>query len=138
MRKLIFAAMAAVTIIGSSVSAVGAAPYVPCEVGAFRQHDMAGSYAAQDMRLTIYACGGSYMVWRNAFGSHESGYVGIERLPGGGIIAKGWMGDPVSGVYLDSTQYIVYKPAEPGYIEVFTYDYISASFIGVYRLRKVA
>lgn len=137
MRKLILAAMAALTITVTTASGTMAAPYTPCQVGAFRQADMAGTYINSDMRLEIYTCGGSYLTWRNMYGVREAAYAGTGRLPTGGIIAKGLIGDPVTGGFMDNTMHIVYKPAEPGYIEVFTYDAITETFMGVYRLRKI-
>jgi hypothetical protein len=117
---------------------VEAAPLQPaCKVEAFRQHDMTGTYVSQYMQLDVFPCGGSSIVWTNAYGQHGSVYYSAERLPGGGIIAIGVIPDPVSGGYLDSCLTIIVKPAEVGYVEVATFT-ANDDIQAIYRLRKVS
>lgn len=108
-----------------------------CQANAFRQHDMAGRYASDAIMLEIYPCGGSTIAWSNAYGTHAASYYGAIRLPGGGIGARGIRPDTITGGWPDDAEVIGFKPAEPGYIQVFTVDRFG-NVVGVYRLRKLS
>jgi hypothetical protein len=109
-----------------------------CYGNAFRQDDMAGVYVSQEatMRVEIYRCGGSMVVWDNLYGRHAAAYAGRTRLPGGGIGAFGMSPDPLVG-YLDGALTIGYKPAEPGFIQVVTVNPYGG-IVGIYQLQKIA
>lgn len=115
----------------------GAAAQALCQPGAFQQGDMAGVYESWEsqMRLTVYPCGGTHLLWSNWTGTHEAGYVGSERLPGGGVVARVAIPDPMVRS-LDNRNALAYKPAEPGYIQVITVGPFGEE-ISIYRLRKM-
>jgi hypothetical protein len=127
-------ALAAATIM--SPSSANAAPAdQACAATAFRQHDMAGAFISAEyrMRLEIYPCGGSYLQWDNAYGTHFATYGSTIRLAGGGVGAL-----PLDNSYerLDGVNAIGFKPAEPGFLQVITVNPYG-EVVGVYRLRKV-
>jgi len=102
-----------------------------CASGIAVQGDMAGYYASSTMRVSIYPCGGTYVEWDNAYGTHGASYAIRQHLPDG-IIAVGLSGDG----WLDNSSAIGFKAAEPGFIQVMTvsdYDGMLRS----YRLRKM-
>jgi hypothetical protein len=107
-----------------------------CRADAFWQADMAGVYVdpASPMRVELYPCGGAYVQWDNAYGTHSAAYGSTQRLPGGGVMAVAL---PVTGVPLDDSRQIGFKPAEPGYIQVITLGVYDDTY-RVYRLRKIA
>lgn len=130
---IIGAVIAAAVALAGTTTTADAQGY--CKAGAFIQRDMAGVYASSyhQMRVEIYSCGGSYVRWDNQYGTHEAVYYSAGRLTGGGIAA---MRADVGFEALDATSRIGYKPAEPGFIQVFTVtDYGEAR--GVYRLQKI-
>lgn len=96
----------------------------------FPQADMAGRYVGAPALMTadLTSCGAVTIVWQNAYGWHKAYYASVERVPGGGIGAAGFVPDPQVG-WLDNSYSILVKPAEPGYVQVFTAR-------GYYRLRK--
>jgi len=110
---------------------------VPGSYG-FPQADMAGVYVSPQhmMRVEVYPCGGSIIVWDNQFGRHTSVYASVGRLPGGGIAMRGTMPDPMSGGYLDNAYTTGVKPAEAGFIQVITISPYGDA-IRVYRLQKL-
>lgn len=135
----VLAALAALTItlapIGPSV-ALAAPAEQACASGAVAQRDMAGTYvsAEHQMRVEIYACGGAYVQWDNAWGTHYAAYGTVSRVPAEGVIARRL---PDTAESLDATDVIGFKAAEKGYIQVFTAN-AYGEIVGVYRLRKVA
>jgi hypothetical protein len=98
---------------------------------AFPQTDMAGLYLGSPalMSVELTDCGGMTVVWSNPYGYHRAMYASTERVPGGGISAVGFVADPRVG-WLDNTYEILVKPAELGYVQLFTSR-------GYYRLQKV-
>ena len=109
-----------------------------CPAGAFLQHDMAGVYEMTTMRLTVDGCGASQLDWLNYYGEHQALYYSDSRLAGGGVIAWGIQPDPILNAYLDSSQVLGIKPAEPGWIQVATFTPGGQEIQQIYRLRKVA
>lgn len=109
-----------------------------CTAEAFRQFDMVGAYVSPEsqMRVEIYPCGGSVVMWDNAYGRHTAVYASYDRLVGNGVMASGIQVDPISGGYLDSSYSIAFKPAEPGYIIVGTFKPYDES-VRTYRLKKI-
>jgi hypothetical protein len=99
---------------------------------AFPQADMAGRYAGAPvlMAVDVTDCGGITVAWSNPYGWHRAHYATTERVPGGGLSAVGFVADPQVG-WLDNTYEILVKPAEPGYVQLFTAR-------GHYRLQKVS
>lgn len=115
----------------------GAAAQPLCQPGAFHQEDMAGVYESWEsqMRLTVYPCGGTHLLWSNWTGTHEAGYVGSEHLPGGGVVARVAIPDPLVRS-LDNRNVMAYKPAEAGMIQIITVGPFGEDG-KVYRLAKV-
>lgn len=109
----------------------------PCRPGAFEQHDMAGVYESMQsqMRLTVFGCGGAHLLWSNHYGTHEATYYGVERLEGGGVIARVWVPDPYVRS-LDGRNVLSFKPAEAGYIQVMTLGPFGDD-VRSYRLAKL-
>lgn len=129
MRKLIALLLTATLLLVPTAATANAAPAEQgCKAGVTTQYDLAGYYMAADasMQVGIYPCGGSYVEWYNAYGKHTAAYVTILHLPDG-VIATGMQS---STGYLDNSNAIGYKAAEPGYIQVIT-------DVGVYKLRKM-
>jgi hypothetical protein len=98
----------------------------------FPQADMAGRYVGAPalMAVDLTACGGVTVVWSNPYGWHRAFYATTERVPGGGVTALGFVADPQVG-WLDNSYAIIVKPAEPGYVQLFTAR-------GHYRLQKAS
>lgn len=128
-------ALCAVLLLVTALPCTAAAQ--TCHPGLIAQGDLAGTYVSQEslMRLTIYPCGGSHLLWSNTYGTHEAVYVTSERLPDGGLVSALYQPDPVVGS-LDGRNTIGVKPAEPGYLQLVTIG----PFLDnprVYRLRKM-
>jgi hypothetical protein len=98
---------------------------------AFPQADMAGQYVGSPalMAVEMTDCGGLIVTWSNPYGWHRAYYASMKRVPGGGISAVGFVADPNVG-WLDNSYELLVKPAEPGYVQVFT------ARGGYYRLAK--
>jgi len=107
-----------------------------CAANAYRQHDMAGIYVSPEsqMRVQVYACGGIYVQWDNAYGTHTAAYGSVGRLHDGTIAADSL---PNMGAPLDGSRRIGVKPAEVGYIQAVTFGTYDDS-IRIYRLKKIA
>jgi hypothetical protein len=137
MRRLIVTLVLVVTTMTSATLTAEAAPSQQgCQLGAFRQPDMAGVFVsvASQMRAEIYPCGGIYVEWTNAYGVHGAAYKSVDRLPGGGVVAVP-MTD--SMMRLDSVQTVAFKPGIPGTIEIWTVN-AYAQVVGVYTLQKIS
>jgi hypothetical protein len=136
MRYLIAFALVIIAVVASAPTA-SAEQGCPAASLTFQQADMAGVYinAESPMRVEIFPCGGSTVLWDNAFGRHQAVYTSVDRLTGGGIIAHGFRPDPSVG-YLDDCYTLAFKPGVPGTIEVYTVSPYG-QFIGMYILRKV-
>lgn len=106
-----------------------------CQATAFRQHDLAGTYESSAMRVIVFPCGGITIHWLNQFGEHGAAYGSYLRVPSGGVIAQGIYPDPVVG-YLDGAFILGVKPAEVGWVQIYTAT--NAGIVGEYRLRKIA
>jgi hypothetical protein len=96
--------------------------------------DMAGVYVSPEsqMRVTVLPCSYVHVRWQNAYGEHEAYYAATQRVDTGGIIGRIVSGD----VGLDARQTIGVKPAEPGYVQVFTISPYGTD-LQIYRLSKV-
>lgn len=136
MRYLIAFALT-LAAIATSAPIAGAEQNCPQADATFLQADMAGVYInmAGPMRVEIFPCGGSTILWDNAYGRHLAVYTSVERLSGGGVIARGWRPDAAVG-YLDNCYTVAFKPGTPGTIEVYTVSPYG-QFVGMYRLDKV-
>lgn len=107
-------------VVGAAELAAPARPVSEiCQPGQFQQHDMAGTYESRYMLLIMYPCGGSALSWMNDYGEHTAVYYSEDRLPGGGVVAYGYMPDPDIHAYLDSVDVLMIKPAEPGWVHVY-------------------
>jgi len=95
------------------------------------QHDLAGFYASSTMQLSIYPCGGSFLQWDNAYGTHGATYVTQQHLSDG-VVAIGYV--YTTNGYLDGSPAIAYKAADPGYLQVITHGPLGAR---IYRLKKM-
>ena len=125
----------ALTLTASLAPAAHAAPLCSGN-GAFWQGDTSGVYVSPEhaMRVEIFPCGGTYVQWDNAYGTHATAHTSTNRLTGGGVAASGMAN---AAPYLDGLYRIGFKPAKKGYIQVFTLGAYDESF-RVYRLRKIA
>jgi hypothetical protein len=135
MRRLLAALIAAGVMLVTPFLEAPVAHAQACATQAFRQYDMAGVYtsASQMMRVEVYPCGGTFVMWDNSYGTHYAGYYSVQRLPGGGIGMRVY---PDSPEKLDSAQTLGIKPAEPGYIQVITVSPYG-DILGIYRLQKI-
>lgn len=108
-----------------------------CRPDAFRLDDMVGVYVNPEspMRVEIYPCGGVYVQWDNAYGTHRASYYGTRHAEGGGFAAAGVRAEPL-GVFLDDSSRMGIKPAEVGYVELITLGVYDETF-RVYRLKKI-
>lgn len=135
-RSIIALALAAISLT-AIIPAASAAPLQPrgCAADAFRQFDMAGVFVSPEsqMRVEIYPCGGIWVEWTNAYGTHAAAYYSTSRLPGGGVAAVPMTDSPTR---LDSVGTVGFKPGIPGTIEVWTVNQY-AQVVGVYTLRKL-
>lgn len=113
-----------------------------CQPTAFQQLDMAGEYEGPYMRVVVYPCGGISVAWNNAYGTHAAAYGGVGRLVGSGIMARGVVADPMTGLFLDDSVYLGIKAAERGWVEMGTYgpspDPYNMPVRAMYRLKKIA
>lgn len=109
----------------------------PCAADETDTRDLAGSYVspANRMRITVYLCGGTSVLWENEYGMHEAGYLANERTEAGGFIARVVIFDPLARS-LDGRNTIWVKPAEVGYIQAITVSPFGTD-LRVYRLKKV-
>lgn len=109
----------------------------PCAPGLLNTEDMVGVYLepASPMRVQLYPCGGATVLWDNPYGRHLAMYTATDRLPGGGIVARGYRPDPNVG-YLDGAYTIAFKPGEPGHLEVITANPYG-ELVGMYRLKQL-
>jgi hypothetical protein len=105
-----------------------------CPYDGFEQSDMAGSYESSYFLVAVYPCGGAMVYWKNDYGLHNATYYSAERLPGNGVIFVITRDQPYG---LDGRQSLWVKPAEPGYVQMFTVN-PDGSDLRVYRLRKTA
>lgn len=131
------AVLAVLLLFSSQLGSAEAAPATqPCNLNVHHQYDMAGVYVSSyhQMRLEAYPCGGTFLQWGNQYGTHYASYVTTGRLPGGGMSAVTLDVTPVG---LDGVKVIIYKPAEPGWIEVLSVSPY-AEMVGLYRLRKIS
>jgi hypothetical protein len=137
LRALALAGAVTAAALLSPVHAVAAAPAAPvaCQSGAFYQFDLAGVYLSPEhrMRLEMYPCGGSYLQWDNAYGTHYAAYASTIRLTGGGVGAVPMAESPSR---LDGVGTVGFKPGTPGNLEVITVN-AYGEVVGIYRLRKV-
>lgn len=88
-----------------------------CNPGVITQTDMAGRWAGDDapFALDIYPCGGAALAWTQPNGVvAAAAYVAAERIAGGGYRANVMPG--MIGPW--NTHTVLYKPAEPGAIQV--------------------
>jgi hypothetical protein len=135
--RYLLALVLTLAAIATSAPSAGAEQTCPAAPLTFQQADMAGVYInmAGPMRVEIFPCGGSTILWDNAYGRHLAVYTSVERLTGGGVIARGFTPDPAVG-YLDNCYTVAFKPGTPGTIEVYTVSPYG-QFVGMYRLDKV-
>ena len=137
-RSNILALAFAVALSGLSIGATHAAPLAepPCYRNSSATHDMAGRYFAPDIPAAIEVnnCGGVQIVWDNDSGRHSAFYGAVDRLPGGGFIARADEAD--DGIFPNNAEIIGIKPAERGAIQMITTN-SNGDINGVYRLTKV-
>jgi hypothetical protein len=136
MLKIAAGAFVVAVLLALAPGAAYAQP-APCAPGLLNTEDMAGVYIGMDgpMRVQIYPCGGTTLLWDNTYGRHLALYTVADRLPGGGVIASGSKPDAAVG-YLDNAYTLGIKPAEPGFVQVITVDPYG-QFVGFYRLKRV-
>jgi hypothetical protein len=108
-----------------------------CGAGMFEQVDMAGTYLSDEIRLRVrvYPCGGTTVLWDDGSGLRQASYLGQERVPGGGYMARLTVPDPVARS-LDGRNVILVKPAEAGLVQLVTASQFGDD-IRVYRLYKL-
>lgn len=137
-RSNILALAFAVVLSGLSVGAAHAAPVAapPCYRNSSATHDMAGRYYAPEIPALIEVnnCGGAEITWDNDSGRHNAYYGAVDRLPGGGFIAKA--DEALDGIFPNNAEIIAIKPAERGAIQMITTN-SNGDINGVYHLTKV-
>jgi hypothetical protein len=137
-RSNLLALAFAVVLSGLSFGSAHAAPVAspPCYRNSSATHDMAGRYFAPDIpaAIEVNACGGVQIVWDNESGRHTAFYGAVDRLPGGGFIARADEAD--DGIFPNGADIIGIKPAERGTIQMITTN-DRGDITGVYRLSKV-
>ena len=128
----------AVTVSVTGAGSVHAAPVeVPrCYNTGIPTHDMAGAYTAPALSaaIVVNACSGVEIAWDNESGRDIALYGAVDRLPGGGFIAKADVAD--GGIFPNGANVIGIKPAERGTIQLITTDG-NGDITGVYQLIKV-
>ena len=129
-----FAVTMSVVSAGSALAAPADKPY--CYNNSAPTYDMAGEYYAPDIpaAIAVNDCGGVQIVWDNDAGRHNAYYGAVDRLPGGGFIAKADEAD--GGVFPNGANVIGIKPAERGKIQMITTD-SNGHITGVFPLTKV-
>jgi hypothetical protein len=121
----------ALLLLVATVTTTHAAPASQqCVPNAVTQRDLAGFYESSTMRLSIYPCGGSYLEWTNDYGTHAAAYVTVQHLSDGVVAEREY----VTPFYLDTSEYIAYKAAEPGYVQIITNG---PGGLRTYKLRKM-
>jgi hypothetical protein len=137
MRRWMIAASILVLLSAApTAQAAPAAPGAPlCSSNAVTQFDMAGIYRGDAIHLEMYPCGGSYLIWRNAYGTHTATYYALMPLDGGGMLVQGVEPDPTIRAYMDGSYGMVIKPAERGFIQIVTVNRFEQ--VSVYLLRKM-
>jgi hypothetical protein len=131
---LVFAVAMSLVGAASTLAAPADAPY--CYKNTAPTYDMAGEYYAPDIPagIAVNDCGGVQIVWDNDSGRHNAYYGAIDRLPGGGFIAKA--DEASGGIFPNGANLIGIKPAERGTIQMFTTD-SNRQITGVFHLTKV-
>ena len=131
---LAFAAVLSVTSINAAHAAPVAAP--PCYNTNTATHDMAGAYFAPELpaAIEVNACGGVEITWDNSTGRHVARYGAVDRLRGGGFIARADVA--TDGIFPNGANVIGIKPAERGTIQMITTN-SNGDVTGVYKLTKV-
>ena len=129
-----FAVVVAVTGVAPAHAAPAEAPR--CYNTGVPTHDMAGAYVAPDLdaAIVVNACGGVEIAWDNSSGRHNALYGAVDRLPGGGFIAKADAAQ--GGIFPNGANVIGIKPAERGTIQLITTNG-NGDITGVYQLVKV-
>lgn len=77
---------------------------------------------------------GVEIAWDNESGRHIALYGAVDRLPGGGFVAKADVAD--GGIFPNGANVIGIKPAERGTIQLLTTNG-DGDITGVYQLIKV-
>ncbi|MFN8632797.1 MAG: hypothetical protein U0893_03005 [Chloroflexota bacterium] len=131
---LAFAATLTLSGVGAAYAAPADAPY--CYNTATVTYDMAGQYYAPDIpaAIEVNTCGGVQIAWDNSTGRHNAFYGAVDRLNGGGFIARA--DEAQDGVFPNGARLIGIKPAERGYMQLITTNE-NRDITGVYRLQKV-
>jgi hypothetical protein len=136
LMPLAFAVAIALSVVGaeSALAAPADAPY--CYKNTAPTHDMAGEYYAPDIpaAIAVNECGGVQIVWDNDTGRHNAFYGAVDRIPGGGFIAKA--DEATDGIFPNGANLIGIKPAERGTIQLFTTD-SNRNITGVFKLTKM-
>lgn len=99
-----------------------------CNPGVIIQSDMVGRWHGDDapFALDIYPCGGAALAWTQPDGVvAAAAYTAVERVPGGGYRANAMLG--MTGPW--GTRTVLYKPAEPGAIQLLFWTPITQEFI---------
>ena len=127
---------AALTIVGPGAALAAPANEPYCYKNAAETYDMAGQYFSPDLQaaIAVNSCGGVQIVWDNSAGRHNAYYGAIDRLPGGGFVARA--DEASGGIFPDGANVIGIKPAERGQIQLITTNN-SGNITGVYNLTKV-
>ncbi len=137
-RTTLLALAFGVVLSVASIGSVNAAPVdAPiCYNTATQTYDMAGAYYAPDLPayIEVNACGGIEVTWDNQTGRHAARYAAVDRLPGGGLIAKA--DEAIGGVFPNGATVVGLKPAERGLVQFITTN-ANGDITGVYKLTKV-
>lgn len=129
MQRTLIAVILATVLVGQTLGIATAAPAAEtCPKGQFDQQDMYGLYTNIDgatwpkVSVAIYPCDDVNLSWGEpGRGLAQTTYIGIGRLPSGGIAARARTSDLTMG-YLDGAVLLGIVPAEPGTITLYTLE----------------
>jgi hypothetical protein len=125
-RFVPFLALIALLAPATAAHAQGA-PF--CTPGVITQTDMVGRWLGDDAPfiLDIYPCGRAALAWTQPNGVvTAAAYTAFDRVPGGGYHAR-----TMNGMSLGpwNTRTVLYKPAEPGAIQLLFWVPFTEEFI---------
>ena len=89
MRLIIAVLTLAIALTLAPAAAQAAPAEQSCGYNTVNVRDMAGTYVSPEhqMRVEVYPCGGVYVQWDNAYGTHAAAYISDSRVPRGGVVA---------------------------------------------------
>jgi hypothetical protein len=136
LKQLALASAIAMSVVGTGSALAAPADAPHCYRNTAPTYDMAGEYYAPDIpaAIAVNDCGGVQIIWDNDTGRHDAYYGAVDRLPGGGFLARA--DEASGGIFPNGANLIGIKPAERGTIQMITTD-SNNHITGVFQLTKV-